>query len=136
MNKAEIIREFIDVIWNKKQIEKVPNYINQEYKIHLDAEDPWECTTLFHSDYIDRLEHTFSSFPDAHFVINKLYEEKNHVGITWTLTGTNTGSIREFPPTYKKIKADGMTIYHFKDSLICAHTQIFDRRTIISQLGF
>lgn len=40
------------------------------------------------------------------------------------------------PPTKKSISTKGMTIYHFKDNLINGHTQVFDRITVMKQLGF
>jgi len=52
------------------------------------------------------------------------------------MTGTNTGNIGEIPATNKTIEANGATIYHFLDGKIYGHTQVFDRTTIMRQLGF
>ena len=70
------------------------------------------------------------------FEITSAIEEENHVAITWILTGTNLGMIGKFPPTSKAINTKGITIYHFKDNLINGHTQVFDRVTVLKQLGF
>jgi predicted ester cyclase len=70
------------------------------------------------------------------FEITSAIEEKNHVALTWILTGTNLGMIGEFPATNKKIETEGITIYHFKNNLINGHTQVFDRKTVAKQLGF
>ena len=48
------------------------------------------------------------------FEITSTVEDENHVAITWTLTGTNSGNIGDLPPTHQKIKTNGITIYHFK----------------------
>jgi predicted ester cyclase len=52
------------------------------------------------------------------------------------MTGTNLGPIGGFPPTGKSIKTNGATIYHFNDGKICGHSQVFDRTTVMKQLGF
>ncbi|WP_271766248.1 ester cyclase [Aquimarina algiphila] len=136
MNKESFLREFMDEIWNKQSFDKVKEYIHKEYTIHLDTTDPWEGKTLTHSEFKERLKFSFNSFPDMNFEITSAVQEENHVAITWILTGTNLGMIGEFPPTKKAIKTKGMTIYHFKDSLINGHTQVFDRITVMKQLGF
>ena len=136
MNKEALIREFIDEIWNRKFNDKIKTYVHEKYIIHLDAGDPWENKTLSHLEFKNRLKYSFDSFPDMHFEITSAIEETNHVAITWILTGTNSGSIQDYPPANKKIKTNGVTIYHFKDNLICGHTQIFDRKVVAEQLGY
>ena len=126
----------MDEIWNKQSFDKVDKYIHSKYTIHLDAGDPWEGKTLAHDEFKKRLRFSFDSFPDMNFKITSAIEEENHVAITWILTGTNRGAIGGYPPTDKKIKTNGITIYHFKDGLISGHTQFFDRKTVAKQLGF
>ncbi len=81
-------------------------------------------------------EGSFTPFPDMNFKITSAIEEENYVAVTWILTGTNLGSIGDYPPTQKSINTNGMTIYHFNDNLINGHTQIFDRKKVMEQLGF
>ncbi len=136
MNKESFLREFMTEIWNKKNFDKIEQYVHPEYTIHLDTTDPWEGKTLSHSEFIERLNFSFNSFPDMNFEITSAISEENHVAITWILTGTNLGMIGGYPPTKKFINTKGLTIYHFKDNLINGHTQVFDRITVMKQLGF
>ncbi|MDD7885475.1 ester cyclase [Flavivirga sp. 57AJ16] len=137
MSKESFLREFINEVWNKKNFKKIEKYIHNEYTIHLDPDDPWERKTLSHSEFRNRMElGSFKPFPDMKFDITSAIEDENHVAITWILTGTNLGQIGEHPPTKKPINAKGMTIYHFKGHLINGHTQIFDRKSVMKQLGF
>jgi len=123
-------------VWSKQNFDKVAEYVHPQYTIHRDAADPWEGQTLSHEVFKIRLNHSFSSFSDMHFEITSAIEEETCVAITWILTGTNDGSIGDSPPTHKKIKTKGMTIYHFSEGLINGHTQVFDRVTVMRQLGF
>ena len=136
MNKESFLRAFMEDIWNNKQFHLIEKYVHPEYKIHLDTTDPWEGKTLSHTEFKERLNFSFNSFPDMHFEITSAIPDDNHVAITWILTGTNLGPIGPYPPTKKAIKTNGMTIYHFKDNLISGHTQVFDRVTVMKQLGF
>ena len=88
------------------------------------------------TEYRKRLDFSFDSFPDMNFEIKSVIEEENHVAISWILVGTNLGKIGGFPPTNKKIRTNGMTIYFFKDNLVSGHSQVFDRKTVMKQLGF
>lgn len=136
MNKERFLRNFMKEIWNEQQFEKIAFYVHENYTIHLDTADPWEGQTLSHETFKERLKFSFNSFPDMNFDITSAIEEENHVAITWILTGTNLGGIANFPPTHRKIKTTGITIYHFTNERISGHTQIFDRIKVAQQLGF
>jgi steroid delta-isomerase-like uncharacterized protein len=136
MNKEKILRTFMEQVWNNQRKDLVPEFVAEAYQIHLDTGDNWEGQTLNHSTFQQRLDFSFDSFPDMNFEITSAIEDENHVAINWILTGTNLGKIANFPPTNKKIRANGMTIYYFKGNLITGHSQVFDRMTVMKQLGF
>lgn len=136
MNNKDILEEFIERVWNKKEIDCLNEYINTEYYIQIDTGDPWEGKKLNQDEYKKRLFYSFSSFPDIHFSIQTAISDGDYVAITWILTGTNLGDIDNFPPTNKKIQTMGMTIYQFKNGKICGHNQVFDRITVMKQLGY
>lgn len=136
MNKEAFLRKFMTEVWNQQAFDKVEKYVHPNYNVHLDTADPWEGKALDHKEFVKRLRFSFDSFPDMHFDITSAIEEENHVAISWVLTGTNLGLIAGYPPTRKAINTKGFTIYHFTDGLISGHTQVFDRTTVMKQLGF
>ncbi|MDP1844363.1 MAG: ester cyclase [Sediminibacterium sp.] len=136
MKNEIILREFMQSVWNEKNFDDIEKYLAPEYTIYIDNADPWEGKTINHTEFGTRLNYTFSSFPDVHFDIKTAVSDQNLVAITWIMTGTNTGNIGEMPATNKKIAVNGVTIYHFVDGKICGHTQVFDRTTVMKQLGF
>ena len=136
MNKEFFLREFMSEIWNKKNFEMVEKYVHSEYTIYLDTADPWEGKTQNHTEFKERFRFSFDSFPDMNFEITSAIPEENHIAINWILTGTNLGMIGEYPPTNKPINTRDLSIYYFKDNLINGHTQVFDRVTVMKQLGF
>ncbi len=134
MNKEQILRDFMEKVWNQQRKDLVHNFVAESYHIHLDTGDYWEGKTLTHEIFKKRLDFSFRAFPDIHFEITSAIEEEEHVAINWILTGTNLGKIGDFPPTMKKIKTNGITIYHFNGNLISGHTQVFDRNRVSKQL--
>ncbi len=136
MNHEILLQSFIEEVWNQKKLEAVPQYVDEAYVISVDTDDPWEGLLLNNQEYIKRLHYSFDSFPDMHFDIQSTLEDGDFVAVTWVLTGTHLGNIGNMPPTGKKIKANGVTIYQFKDGKVCGHTQVFDRTTVAKQLGY
>ena len=136
MNNEQVLRAFMQKVWNEKDFNSIPDFVASAYRIYLDNADPWEGKTLTHDDFKARMNYSFHAFPDMYFEIKTAIYDGNQVAITWIMTGTNIGSIGEFPPTYKTIRTTGMTIYHFKDGKICGHSQVFDRTAVMMQLGY
>ena len=136
MSNQEILTEFIQKVWNEKDFSSIPLFVADDYTIHLDTGDLWEGKTLNNSEFKKRLEFSFNSFPDINFQIKSSIADGNYVAINWVMRGTNLGNIGNFPPTGKSIKTLGTTIYHFSNGKLCGHTQVFDRTTVMRQLGF
>ena len=136
MNKKQFLAEFMEEVWNRKDLECIAKYVHSEYEVKLDPGDPWEGKRLDHETFKQRLKYSFDSFSDMNFEITSMIGEEEHVAITWIMRGTNDGKIGDIPPTHKKIETKGMTIYHFKADKISGHTQIFDRNKVMFQLGF
>jgi len=135
MTKEQFLREFIEVVWNQKRKDLVEKYISKKYQIHLDSGDKWEGEILNHNTFKKRMDFSFNSFPDLMFEIVSAIEEEKHVAINWIMNGTHLGKIGDLPPTNKKIKTKGTTIYYFEGDLISGHAQVFDRKTVAKQLG-
>jgi predicted ester cyclase len=136
MKNEIILRDFMQKIWNEKDFTCITSFVNPAYTIHIDTGDPWEGKTLNHQEFEMRLNYSFNSFPDIHFEIQSAISDGDYVAITWIMTGTNLGNIGDFIPTNKSIKTFGATIYHFKNDKVCGHSQVFDRTSVMRQLGF
>ena len=136
MKNEIIIKDFMQKVWNEKDFTAISSFVHPEYTIHIDTGDPWEGKTLNHTEFETRLNYSFNSFPDVHFEIQHTISDGEYVAITWIMKGTNLRSIGDFPPTNKSIKTFGVTIYNFKNDKVCGHSQVFDRESVMRQLGF
>lgn len=136
MDNESILRDFIQSVWNEKDVDRIAEFVHPAYTIHLDTGDPWEGKTLDHKEFAVRLNYSFHSFPDIHFAIGTAVADGDYVAITWIMTGTNHGTIGDIPATNKSIRTTGATIYYFRDGKVSGHSQVFDRTTVMKQLGF
>ena len=104
MNNEAIVRNFMEQVWNKKDLSVVDAFVESEYTIYNDNGDPWEGKTIGLEEYKIRLHYSFDSFPNMHFAIQTAVADGDLVAITWIMTGTNLSNIGNIPPTKKQLK--------------------------------
>ncbi len=119
MKNEIILKDFMQKVWNEKDINSIATLVHPEYTIHIDTGDPWEGKTLNLTEFETRLNYSSNSFPDIHFEIQHTISDGEYVAITWT--GINLRNIEDFPHS---IKTFGTTIYNFKNDKVCGHSQV------------
>jgi steroid delta-isomerase-like uncharacterized protein len=77
----------------------------------------------------------FSAFPDPQFTIEDLIAEADQVVARWTFLGTHRGSFGGIPPTGKRVRMTGITIYRLRDSKIAEARSNIDQLGLLQQLG-
>ena len=75
------------------------------------------------------------AFPDSHAEIDDFVDAGDRIYRRWTVTGTHTGSWLGIPPTGRRIEVSGVDIERFEGDLIIEHWNIWDRLTLMEQLG-
>ena len=132
--KTKHLRKFIDTVWNQGNTETLDQFIQPQYTIHHDPNDPWDGMTLDRAGFQSRVEQSRAPIPDQTFDIQPAFENEDSVCVTWLWQGTHKGSIAGFEPTGEKIKMSGATVYYFQDELISGHWQVADRLAVFQQL--
>jgi predicted ester cyclase len=133
MRNEILLREFMQKVCNQKDFDTITNYVTSAYTIYKDPSDPWEGRTLNLEEFAMRLDYTFDSFPDIHFEVQTAISNGDDVTITWMMTGTNSGVIRNPVLANKSIRANGSTKYHFYKGKIYGHTQVIARATVVKR---
>jgi len=131
---TEVLKSFIEQVWNNGNIEAIADYIAPTYTIIHDPGDPWEGETLDLEGFKTRVSVSRAPVPDQKFQIQEIYEQNNTVCITWLWSGTQQGEVAGFPPSGKMLKMSGVTVYHFEGGKITGHWQVADRLSIFQQL--
>lgn len=132
--KKQILERFIEQVWNKGDINAIPDYIADTYTVIHDPGDPWEGMELDVAGFQNRVMTSRAPVPDQVFTIQALFEEDNSVCMTWLWSGTHLGDISGFSPTGKTLHMSGTTVYYFRDNRISGHWQIADRLGIYQQM--
>ena len=132
--KKEILKEFIQKVWNQGDIEAIPEFIADKYTVIHDPGDPWDGKELDIDGFKNRVTTSRAPIPDQRFDIVESYESENSVCITWLWSGTHLGEIAGFPPSGKKLNMSGATVYYFENDRITGHWQVADRLGIFKQI--
>lgn len=133
-NTARLIA-FMERVWNAGEVAAVDEFLGPQYTIHSDPGDPWDGQTLSVAGFKERLLTSRAPFPDLTFDIGETVSEGDRVALSWTMRGTQLGSMGGRPPSGRSFAVRGMTIYHFADGRIIGHQQVVDRLSVVQQLG-
>ncbi len=126
---------FMECVWNAGEVAAVDEFLGSQYTIYSDPGDPWDGQTLSVSGFKERLLTSRAPFPDLTFDIGETVSEGDRVAMSWTMRGTQLGSMGGRPPSGRSFAVRGMTIYHFADGRIIGHQQVVDRLSVAQQLG-
>ncbi|MCG2459273.1 ester cyclase [Flavobacteriaceae bacterium F89] len=89
------------------------------------------------SEYGDFMDVYHGAFPDFAVKLDNLFIDGNKAYINWTCTGTNKGEFMGNPPTGKKIKTHGYSIWSFeKDGKADREDAFYDNLVVYQQLGY
>ena len=80
-------------------------------------------------------QHYFNAFPDAQFILKDMVAEGDKVTVRMIRTGTHKEEYIGIPPTGRKFSVDDLSIYRVVNGKIVEHWEVFDRYTMLVQLG-
>ena len=133
-DNEEILREFIERVWNRGEVEAIGSFVAPEYIIHSDPGDPWQGQTLDNEAYERRVVASRAPFPDLHFDLLELMSEGDRIAVSWRMRGTHSIELAGNPATGRRIDVAGMTIYDFCAGRVTGHHQVVDRLSVLQQL--
>jgi len=126
---------FMERVGNAGEVAAVDEFHGPEYTVYSDPRDSWDGQTLPGAGFKERLLTSRAPFPDLTFDIGETVSEGDRVALSWTMRGTQLGSMGGRPPSGRSFAVRGMTIYHFADGRIIGHQQVVDRLSVVQQLG-
>ena len=135
-NLKSILRTFMEQVWNNGNFSRIEEFVATRYEIKNDPGDPWDGQTLTITTFKERVLYSRNAFPDLHFEIQEMIEEKETVAVSWLMSGTHKGDLPQLPATGKSFSISGITLYYFEEGKLCGHTQAFDRLGFLSQMEF
>lgn len=89
---------------------------------------------------LDALKNYFTNnrttFPDMNMTIEETIVKGDKIVWRWTITGTNTGSMGEIPPTGKKVRFSGVSIALLVEGKMAEIWDFYNQAALLQQLGF
>ena len=129
-NKA-IVRRYRE-IYNANQLDKLGEVLAADFAPHnlLPGLPPGlDGIKMVHQG-------TLAAFPDLRVTTEDLIAEGDRVVERWSQTQTHSGApFMNIPPSGKKVRITGISIYRIKDGKIAEHWAEMDFMGVLQQLG-
>jgi steroid delta-isomerase-like uncharacterized protein len=105
----ELVRRFIDEVWNAGNLDLTYDLIHPEYRIGDDGLRGPEAV-------IHNVRTYHAAFPDLHWQIEQMVAEDDCVAVRLVLTGTHRGEFRGIPATGRRIAMHEMAFWRIVES--------------------
>lgn len=127
-NKA-VARNFFEQVLDQGHLENYADSHAPDFVVHGRTHDG----TLEEDMAAAREER--KAVPDLHFKINEILAERDLVLVYFTVSGTQTHEGMGYPATGKTFTATGMTLFRLKAGKIIEEWGVWDRLSVLQQLG-
>jgi len=120
-------------MWNEANLTLVEKVYASEIVRH-DCGLPEDITGL--ENIKKYLGNFFDGFPDLNVSVDETIAVGNKLAQRWTLTGTNTGSMADMPPTGKNVRMSGVSLIHMANGKAIEIWDFYNALDMYQQLGF
>lgn len=103
----QIVRRFIEEIWNKGNLSMAEQLISASYKHHDNTTPDFGHGPEGEKKRVSLYR---TAFPDLHFTIEDMIAEGDAVTCRWTSRGTHRGPLTGVAPTGKSVTVSGISI--------------------------
>lgn len=135
MDSLQIVREYIEEVENKGNINQSDKYLSPHFQIHSLHLNPEPVGNAQPKTYKEALQQSQEALSNSHKIINDIFMQENKVVVSWTTEAINTGKFMGNPPTNKKVVYSGITIYRLENGKIVEYWYVWDRLGLYQQLG-
>jgi len=132
--EAKILVEKDQKIWNEGNMALVDEIIAPGYVEHS-ADIPANDINGIDA-FKERVTNLRVEFPDFNVTVEELIIKDDKIVWRWIVTGTNTGTVSNTPPTGKKMRIEGIGILHIVDGKIVERVMYYNQAAQLVQLGY
>lgn len=130
-SNKQLIRGFIDEVWNEGQLAMVDEMMPTTLINHFP-----DGHIVNRDGFMQFVRALRTAFPDFHMILTDLIAEADRVVARWVWHGTHRGQLLEMQPTGKHAQIEGVCIYRLADGCIAEVWWAYDTATLMQQLGF
>jgi steroid delta-isomerase-like uncharacterized protein len=120
-------------MWNEANL----NIVDKVYTPEIVRHDCGQPEAIVGLENIKKyLKNLFNAFPDLNITVEETIAVGNKLAQRWTLSGTNTGSMADMPPTGKNVRVSGVSIIHMVNGKAIEIWDFYNVWDMYQQLGF
>ncbi len=131
-NKVLVQRYFTEV-WNQGKLDVLDEILDHQYINHTPSVPDPPPGPAGLKPIVAAIR---KAFPDLHYEIKELITNDSMAVVRTVVTGTQTDSLFNLPPTGKKIMVNQINIEKISNGKIREHWRVTDELTMMKQLGF
>lgn len=133
MQNAQVVRDSIEVIWNRCDLSRIDDFYTEEFVCHGAGTFLWDWQPG--RPGIERIVTEIrTAFPDYRESPEIVIEQGEMVSVRQVVTGTNTGP-GIFPPTSRPFRVVDTMICRIEDGKLAEQWGLFDQYSLFIQLG-
>jgi len=130
-NKA-LVRRFYEEVFNQKQLDRAGEFVAPDYLDH--GAVPGQGPGLEGAKQ-QRWAMYFAAIPDLHATIDDMVAEGDKVVVRYTAEGTQLGQLPGIPPTGKRFRTSGISVYRLAEGKLAEQWEQADMLGLMQQLG-
>ena len=134
MEEAQALVEKDQKIWNEGNMDLVDEIISPDY-VEYTADIP-EDDVVGIEAFKERVTILRTLFPDFNVSVEELIVKDDMIVWRWIVTGTNTGTTSDIPPTGKKMRFEGVGFLSIVDGKIVERFMYYNEAARLVQLGY
>ncbi|HKV94703.1 MAG TPA: ester cyclase [Candidatus Angelobacter sp.] len=115
-------------LWHVDRVEQAGDVLHQDFTRH-GSSGSFKGVASFKA-YV---RHFLAAFPDAQFLSKDWLWEGDKVAVRYQLVGTHTNDFMGIPPSGKKKRIDGASIYRFADGRIAELWDFLDMLALVGE---
>lgn len=133
MTHEAMVRQAIDVIWNRAELDRLGEFYAPDFVSHQPPSGiRWEPG---HEGLRKLITATKRQFPDYHETIEDAVASGDRVFLRLTNRGTDTGGTRSRPPTGRSFEVGDSMLVRIADGRIAEQWGLVDLYSMYVQLG-
>jgi len=127
-----IVRSYFNDVWNKGQLGKLDTLLADDYINHTPSVPGPPPGPAGLKPIVAAIRR---GFPDLHYEIKDIIATGDRVVARVVMTGTQTDTLFDIPPTGKKISVNQVNIEKIVNGRIAEHWRVTDELTMMKELG-
>jgi steroid delta-isomerase-like uncharacterized protein len=130
-DNTAVVRRFAEEILNGKRLDRAEALVAHDYVDH--AAMPGQSAGLDGAK--QKWGMWVTAGPDLRVTTDDIFGEGDRVAVRWTAEGVHQGTLMGIPPTGKRFRFEGISIFRIADGKIAEQWETWDKLNLLQQLG-